>query len=124
MLGNIDKLCEPTNTQRFTCNGAKVMYNSSLIWGTIGPQRMFQSGQIYNGLVYFFIIGVSVHLYVMWATLTIQPVITVLVYLLYRRYPTSWVRYVNVPIFFNAAGNIPPANTSRSLIAPFGFFNA
>lgn len=38
---------------------------------------------------------------------------TVIVYLIYRRYPQSWVKYVNVPIFFNAAGNIPPANTSQ-----------
>lgn len=37
-----------------------------------------------------------------------------MVYLLYRRYPNSWIRYINVPIFFNAAGNIPPANTSKS----------
>jgi hypothetical protein len=59
MLGHIDELCNPKNKQRFTCNGAKVMYNASLIWGTIGPQRMFQSGQVYNGLVYFFLIGVS-----------------------------------------------------------------
>jgi hypothetical protein len=59
---------------------------------------MFQHGQIYSGLMYFFIIG---------------PVVTVAVYLLYRRYPNSWLRFVNVPIFFNAAGNIPPANTSE-----------
>jgi hypothetical protein len=59
MMGHITDLCKPKNKQRFTCNGAKVMYNASLIWGTIGPQRMFQSGQVYNGLVYFFLIGVS-----------------------------------------------------------------
>jgi hypothetical protein len=59
MMGNITDLCKSTNKQRFTCNGAKVMYNASIIWGTIGPQRMFQSGQTYNGLVYFFLIGVS-----------------------------------------------------------------
>jgi hypothetical protein len=47
------------------------------------------------------------------ALLTFQPVVTVLVYLTYRRYPNSWVRYINVPIFFNAAGNIPPANTTQ-----------
>ncbi|GAB1202625.1 hypothetical protein APSETT445_001245 [Aspergillus pseudonomiae] len=41
-----------------------------------------------------------------------MPVVTVIVYLLYRRYPTSWLKYVNVPIFFNAAGNIPPATTN------------
>ncbi|CAG8215240.1 unnamed protein product [Penicillium olsonii] len=108
MLGHIEGLCETTNKQRFTCNGAKVMYNASLIWGTIGPQRMFQSGQVYNGLVYFFLIG---------------PVVTVIVYFIYRRYPNSWVRYINVPIFFNAAGNIPPANTTQySLWFIFGFF--
>ena len=115
MMGHITDLCESTNKQRFTCNGAKVMYNASLIWGTIGPQRMFQSGQVYNGLVYFFLIGVSSQ--PTWfdlALLTLQPVVTVLVYLTYRRYPNSWVRYINVPIFFNAAGNIPPANTSMS----------
>ncbi|KAJ5997049.1 hypothetical protein N7522_008709 [Penicillium canescens] len=98
MMGHITDLCEPKNKQRFTCNGAKVMYNASLIWGTIGPQRMFQSGQVYNGLVYFFLIG---------------PIVTGIVYLLYRRYPNSWIRYINVPVFFNAAGNIPPANTTQ-----------
>ncbi|KAJ5946528.1 Tetrapeptide transporter OPT1/isp4 [Penicillium verhagenii] len=108
MLGHIDDLCKSTNKQKFTCNGAKVMYNASLIWGTIGPQRMFQSGQVYNGLVYFFLIG---------------PVVTVFVYFLYRRYPNSWIRYINVPIFFNAAGNIPPANTTQySLWFIVGFF--
>lgn len=43
-------------------------------------------------------------------------------YLLYRRYPNSWLRYVNMPIFFNSAGNIPPANTTQySLWFIFGF---
>lgn len=58
-MGNITGLCDPKNSQKFTCAGAKVMYNASLIWGTIGPQRMFQSGQVYNALMYFFLIGVS-----------------------------------------------------------------
>lgn len=48
------------------------------------------------------------------ADIMMQPVVTIAVYLIYRRYPNSWVRYINVPIFFNAAGNIPPANTSMS----------
>lgn len=59
MIGNIKDLCSPKNSDRFTCAGAKVVYNASLIWGTIGPQRMFQAGQVYNGLMYFFVIGVS-----------------------------------------------------------------
>ncbi|KAK6905031.1 OPT family small oligopeptide transporter [Kwoniella mangroviensis CBS 8507] len=107
MIGHIEDLCSPTNKNRFTCAGAKVVYNASIIWGTIGPQRMFQSGQTYNALMYFFLIG---------------PVVTVLVWSLYRRYPNSWIKYINVPIFFNAAGNIPPATTTQySLWFIFGF---
>jgi hypothetical protein len=55
MIGHIPDLCKSTNKDRFTCN-------ASLIWGTIGPQRMFQSGQVYSSLMYFFAIGVSVPL--------------------------------------------------------------
>ncbi|KAJ7362691.1 OPT oligopeptide transporter [Mycena albidolilacea] len=98
MLGNIENLCSTKNTDRFTCNGTRVVYNASLIWGTIGPQRMFQSGQTYSQIMYFFLIG---------------PCLVVIFYLLYKRYPNSWVRYVNLPIFFNSAGNIPPANTTQ-----------
>ena len=47
-----------------------------------------------------------------------QPVVTVLVYLAYRRFPHTWIRFINVPIFFNAAGNIPPANTSKPARTP------
>ncbi|KAJ9094171.1 hypothetical protein QFC19_008021 [Naganishia cerealis] len=98
MYGHIEDLCKPTNKNRFTCNGSKVVYNASIIWGTIGPQRLFQAGQVYNSLMYFFLIG---------------PMVTCIVYVLYRQYPNSWVRFINVPIFFNAAGNIPPANTTQ-----------
>ncbi|KAJ7834593.1 OPT oligopeptide transporter protein-domain-containing protein [Mycena olivaceomarginata] len=91
MLGNIENLCSTKNTDRFTCNGTRVVYNASLIWGTIGPQRMFQSGQTYS-----------------------QPCLVVIFYLLYKRYPNSWVRYVNsLYCGFNSAGNIPPANTTQ-----------
>ncbi|KAJ7481221.1 OPT oligopeptide transporter [Mycena galericulata] len=98
MLGHIDELCSPSNTDRFTCSGTRVVYNASLIWGTIGPQRMFQHGQTYYQTMYFFLIG---------------PLLVCIFYLFYKRYPNSWIRYVNLPIFFNSAGNIPPANTTQ-----------
>ncbi|KAJ7074114.1 OPT oligopeptide transporter [Mycena amicta] len=114
MLGHIDDLCSTTNADRFTCNGTRVVYNASLIWGTVGPQRLFQLGQTYSQvseinaafafrrlifqIMYFFLIG---------------PCLVCIFYALYKRYPNSWVRYVNIPIFFNAAGNIPPANTTQ-----------
>lgn len=117
--GNIKDLCSPTNANRFTCQGTKVVANASVIWvrmlprfqtapprkpdmvfvqGTIGPQRMFAAGETYSALLHFFWIG---------------PVVTVLFYVAYRRWPRSWLRYVNVPIFFNSAGNIPPASCAQ-----------
>lgn len=58
-MGHIVDLCSKTNSNRFTCNGSRTIYNASLIWGTIGPQRLFQSGQTYSQIMYFFLIGVS-----------------------------------------------------------------
>jgi hypothetical protein len=96
-----------------------VVHNSSVIWvrmlarfqtapprkpdsgssqGAIGPQRMFAAGETYSALLHFFWIG---------------PVVTVLFYAAYRRWPRSWLRYVDVPIFFNSAGNIPPASCAQ-----------
>ncbi|GAA5888550.1 hypothetical protein JCM6882_008993 [Rhodosporidiobolus microsporus] len=98
MFGNIEGLCTSGQPGRFTCAGTKVVYNASVIWGTIGPQRMFNPGQTYHGLVHFWWIG---------------PVSVTIVYLLYRRWPNSWLRFVHLPIFFNSAGNLPPANTMQ-----------
>ncbi|EIM86107.1 OPT oligopeptide transporter [Stereum hirsutum FP-91666 SS1] len=96
MLGNIEDLCSPTNKNRFTCAGTKVVYNASIIWGTIGPQRLFQRGQTYTQLPWFFLIG---------------PALVVIFYFLYKRYPKSWLRYVHLPIFFFSS--IAPANTTQ-----------
>ncbi|BGP17729.1 hypothetical protein JCM10213_005310 [Rhodosporidiobolus nylandii] len=98
MFGNIKGLCTSNQSAHFTCAGTKVVYNASVIWGTIGPQRMFVDGQTYSALRHFWWIG---------------PVSVTIVWLLYRRWPSSWLRYVNLPIFFNAAGNIPPATTMQ-----------
>ena len=57
MMSNIKNLCHSNNTQRFTCTGTKVVYSASQIWGAIGPQRMFATGQVYHGILYFFLIG-------------------------------------------------------------------
>ena len=44
-------------TKNHTCPNGKVFFNASIIWGVIGPQRQFSHGQIYYGLLFFFIIG-------------------------------------------------------------------
>lgn len=93
-LGSITDVCTSTQTSRFTCPGAKVFYNASVIWGVIGPQRVFSHGSIYYSLLFFFVIGF------------ILPIATWL-FLKYR--PKSFVKYINWPVFFTGNGLIPPA---------------
>ncbi|PBK84840.1 small oligopeptide transporter [Armillaria gallica] len=93
MFTNIEGMCSSDQKDGFICPGTEVFGTASIIWGVIGPGLQFSKGQTYYPLVYFFLIG------------AIAPLV---VYFLSRRYPNSWLRYVN-PIIFNGTGYIPPA---------------
>lgn len=79
----------------FICPNTEVFGTASIIWGVIGPARQFSKGQIYYALVFFFPLGV------------LLPIIA---WLLSRRFPNSWVRYINFPVVLSGTGRIPPAN--------------
>ncbi|KAI8959412.1 small oligopeptide transporter [Daldinia sp. FL1419] len=93
-LGNIEGVCELTQPQRFTCPGGRVFFSASVIWGLIGPSRVFSPGQIYSGLLTFFVIG------------AIAPVAF---WFAARRWPKSGAKYLMAPLIFGGAGSIPPA---------------
>jgi OPT family oligopeptide transporter len=93
MFSNIAGICG--DSQFFICPSTQTFGTASIIWGVIGPQRQFAKGQVYYGLVFFFLIG------------TFLPLFT---WLLSRKYPNSIVKYVNWPVIFNGTGLIPPAS--------------
>ncbi|KAI1374572.1 small oligopeptide transporter [Hypoxylon crocopeplum] len=93
-LGNIEGICDLTQPQRFTCPGGRVFFSASVIWGLIGPARVFSPGEIYSGLLVFFIIG------------AIAPIIF---WFAARRWPKSPAKYLMAPLIFGGAGSIPPA---------------
>ncbi|KAH3902507.1 related to Sexual differentiation process protein isp4 [Saccharomycodes ludwigii] len=110
--GAIDDLCSETQKDRFTCPNGRVFYNASLIWGCIGPQRMFVSGQLYNKLLWFFLLGAGLP-FVNWSIL--------------KKWPNHWIKYCNWPVFFSATGYIPPATpynyTTYCIVGMiFGYF--
>ncbi|CAK9436467.1 uncharacterized protein LODBEIA_P10250 [Lodderomyces beijingensis] len=92
--GAVEGLCTPHQRNGYVCPGARVFFNASIIWGAIGPQRQFSHGQIYYGLLFFFIVGL------------ILPIIN---WLILRKWPKSVVRYLHWPVFFSGTGFIPPA---------------
>ncbi|KAI0740140.1 OPT oligopeptide transporter [Earliella scabrosa] len=95
MFEHIPDMCKPDQKDRFICASTEVFGTASIIWGVIGPQRQFSSGQIYYGLVYFFLVG------------AICPLGA---YLVSLRWPNSFLRYVNFPVIFNGTSWIPPAS--------------
>ena len=99
-LGKYPRICQDDQPNGYTCPGATVFYTASVIWGAIGPRRMFGPGALYSALQWFWLIGV------------LGPVVT---WLLARRWPKSVFRYVSVPLIFGGCGSIPPASVYNYL---------
>ncbi|KAK9424113.1 putative OPT oligopeptide transporter protein-domain-containing protein [Seiridium unicorne] len=94
-LGSISEVCTDDQPNSYTCPGGKVYFTSSIVWGAIGPARMFSRGALYASLQWFWLLG------------AIAPIIT---WFFARRHPRSIFRYINVPLFFGGSGMIPPAS--------------
>ncbi|KAJ7596526.1 OPT oligopeptide transporter [Mycena floridula] len=96
MLDNIHDICTPRQKDGFTCQSIHVFGTASVIWGVIGPELQFSKGHIYyrSPLLFCFIIG------------GIAPFIP---WLIGKKYPNSWTRYVNSPVVFMGTNLIPPA---------------
>lgn len=41
LRGNIEGICESDQPEGLTCPNAKTFFNASVIWGVVGPKRMF-----------------------------------------------------------------------------------
>ncbi|KAK7019514.1 OPT oligopeptide transporter [Favolaschia claudopus] len=95
MFTNIEGMCDRSQKDGFWCPNTGVFGTASIIWGVIGPKRQFSGGQIYNSLVWFFLVGF------------LAPLGAWLVHL---KWPNSVVRYVNFPVIFSGTGLIPPAS--------------
>lgn len=94
-LARIPNVCELDQENSYTCPGGRVFFTASIIWGAIGPARIFSSGAIYSGLQWFWLVG------------ALAPVVT---WLLARRWPRSIWRYVSTPLIFGGSGWLPPAS--------------
>lgn len=44
LRGNIREICTENQAQGLTCPNARTFYNASVIWGVIGPRRVFGAG--------------------------------------------------------------------------------
>lgn len=93
-LTNIKDVCTSSQSSRFTCPNGRVFFNASIIWGVIGPKRMFSGDATYASLQYFWLAG---------------AILPIAIYALARMFPRSPARFLNAPIIFSGTGMIPPA---------------
>lgn len=97
-LGNIEDVCEITQKQRFSCPGGRVFFSASVIWGLLGPGRIFSPGQIYGPLLLFFPAGAAATVLLHFASKRIKP-----------------LKYAMTPLIFGGGQSIPPASPMNYL---------
>jgi OPT family small oligopeptide transporter len=114
MLSNVAGICSSDAPNNFVCPSTNVFATASLTWGGIGPARLFSPGGMYvdsslllfprgsnlrlsryNPLLYGFLFG------------ALAPIPF---YYLARRYPLSYWRYINIPVFCGGVSAIPAAS--------------
>ena len=94
MLGNVKDICTEDQNDGFSCPNGRTVFSSSVIWGAIGPARLYSAGKIYSSLLHFFWIG------------ALMPVVT---WLVYKRTKIDFFKFINWPLIFVGTYNVPPA---------------
>ncbi|ORY88573.1 OPT oligopeptide transporter [Leucosporidium creatinivorum] len=94
LVATVEDFCDPQQAALLICPSARVFYSSSIIWGLVGPARQFGIGHLYNPILWWLLAG------------AIAPVVS---WALTKRYPNTWVEYINVPVALTGAIFMPPA---------------
>ncbi|KAI3469119.1 hypothetical protein Pfo_025782 [Paulownia fortunei] len=94
LMETIPGICE-TSSDVWTCPSDHVFYDASVIWGLIGPRKIFGDEGTYGMVNWFFLGG------------AIAPL---LVWLATKAFPNQeWIRLINMPVLIGACGMMPPA---------------
>ncbi|KAI3783841.1 hypothetical protein L1987_42929 [Smallanthus sonchifolius] len=99
LMASIPNLCNtallPKDSQ-WKCPMDHVFYDASVIWGLVGPQRIFGNLGVYSEINYFFLVG---------------AVLPFLVWIAHKCFPTrSWIRNIHFPVLLGATAMMPPAS--------------
>lgn len=113
LMKTIPHLCDtellPPNSP-WKCPMDHVFYDASVIWGLVGPQRIFGNLGVYPKINWFFLGG------------AISPL---LVWLAAKAFPKQrWISLINMPVLLGSTAMMPPAsavNYTSWLITAFVF---
>ncbi|GLT60566.1 hypothetical protein SLA2020_333280 [Shorea laevis] len=100
LLHTVENICQhdllPPSSP-WQCPNDRVFYDASVLWGLIGPKRIFGTLGNYSALNWFFLGGV------------LGPII---VWLLHKAFPNQkWIPLINLPVVLGATALMPPASS-------------
>ncbi|XP_073285529.1 oligopeptide transporter 7-like [Primulina huaijiensis] len=97
LMDAIPSICDKSTNIVWTCPGDHVFYDASVIWGLVGPRKVFGDQGTYKMVNWFFLGG------------AIAPL---LVWLGTKTFPNhEWIRLINMPVLIGATGSMPPATS-------------
>ncbi|KAI5605085.1 hypothetical protein POPTR_001G370100v4 [Populus trichocarpa] len=100
LLSSVENICNPDllpDGSPWTCPGSDVFYNASIIWGVVGPLRMFTDKGVYPEQNWWFLIGFLAP-FPMW--------------FLQRKFPEKkWIKLIHIPLILSASSAMPSAKT-------------
>ncbi|KAL6207258.1 hypothetical protein ACLB2K_024502 [Fragaria x ananassa] len=102
MLEGIQNICDtdvlPPDSP-WTCPKYRVTFDASVIWGLIGPRRLFGPGGLYRNLVWLFLVG---------------ALLPVPIYVLSKIFPDKkWIPLINMPVILYGFAGMPPATPTN-----------
>ncbi|KAL3504979.1 hypothetical protein ACH5RR_034820 [Cinchona calisaya] len=101
LLTSIKNICQQDLLPRdspWTCPGDSVFYSASVIWGLIGPKRIFGHLGNYSALNWGFLGG------------AIAPII---VWFAHKRFPNQdWIRYITFPVLLSGGSMFPVSSVN------------
>ncbi|KAJ6496101.1 OPT-domain-containing protein [Mycena sanguinolenta] len=105
-MTKIPGVCTPEQPNHFTCPDVNTFFTASVLWGTLGPKRMFGAGGIYNGLLWCFLIG---------------AILPIPVYFLRKK--VKALEYVHIPVLLTGGLIWAPYSMANIWPAvPIGYF--
>ncbi|OMP03215.1 Tetrapeptide transporter, OPT1/isp4 [Corchorus olitorius] len=98
LLSTVENICLKDLLPKgspWTCPGDNVFYSASIIWGVVGPGRMFTNLGNYPQLNWFFLIGFLAPVFVWLSSL---------------KFPEKkWIKLIHMPIIIAGASGLPQA---------------
>ncbi|KAI3940628.1 hypothetical protein MKW92_047118 [Papaver armeniacum] len=102
MLENIENICDEAalpSGSPWNCPKYKVTFNASVIWGLIGPKRLFGPGGMYRNLVWLYLVG---------------AVLPVPIWVMSKIFPEKkWIPLINIPLVLYGFAGMPPASPTN-----------